>query len=172
MANTIMLKNVRLSFLSIFKKAVFEGKEGKYEGTALLDKNDEATHKKVMAAIETCKKENKIKCGADKYFIKDGDDSEYDGYEGHWALKASNNKRPTVLNTDKTPLTEEDEVVYAGCYADVLIEPWAQNNQFGKRINANLLGIRFRKDGAPFSDGGKVASADDFDDVDGEEDEY
>lgn len=166
---TVKIPNGRISFPSLFKKASFDGKEGKYEATILFPKTDTKTYDAIMASIEASKKENKVKVGADKVFIKDGDDIEYDGYAGHWAIKASNNKRPTVINRDKTPLVEEDEVVYAGCFVNAIIEPWAQNNNYGKRINANLLGIQFVKDGDAFGDGGKTATADDFDTIDDDE---
>jgi len=166
---TIKIPNARLSFPSLFQKANFNGDVTKYEATVLFPKSDTKTYDAVMSAIEECKKANKLKVGADKLFIKDGDDSEYDGYEGHWAIKASNNKRPTVINRDKTPLVEEDEVMYAGCYVNAIIEPWGQNNSWGKRINANLLGVQFVKDGEPFSDGGKTADVDDFEDIEDEE---
>lgn len=165
----ITLKNVRLSFPSLFKKSSFNGQEGKYEATFLIPKSDEKTYKAIMDMIESCKKDNKVKVASDKLCIKDGDEIEYDGYEGHWAVKASNNSRPLVINRDKTPLVEEDEVVYAGCYVNARIEAWAQNNQYGKRINANLLGVQFVKDGDPFTDG-KTASTDDFDEL--EDDEF
>ena len=169
---TVKIPNARLSFPSLFKKSSFDGStDGKYEATLLFPKSDTKTYKAVINAIEACKKDNKIKVGADKVFIKDGDDIEYDGYAGHWAVKASNNKRPTVINRDKTALVEEDEVIYAGCYVNAIIEPWGQNNTYGKRVNSNLLGIQFVKDGAPFGDGGKVASEDDFDDLPEDEDE-
>ena len=165
---TVKIPNGRISFPSLFKKASFNGVEGKYEATILFPKSDTKTYDAIMASIEECKKDNKVKVGADKLYIKDGDEMDYDGCEGHWAVKASNNKRPTVINRDKTPLVEEDEVIYGGCYVNAIIEPWAQNNQYGKRVNANLLGIQFVKDGEPFGDGGKTADADDFDDIDDE----
>lgn len=171
MAENIMIKGARLSFPSLFKKAVFDGAEGKYEGTFLFPKSDKKTHKVIMDAIATIKSENKAKVGDDKLCIKDGDTIDYDGYEGMWAVKASNTKRPTVINRDKSPLTEDDEVLYAGCYVDVIINLWYQNNKFGKRVNANLLGVRFVKGGDPFGDGAKVADADEFDDDDDYEDD-
>lgn len=165
----IIIKNARLSFPSLFKKAVFEGKEGKYEATLLFPKSDKETYNKIMAEIERIKSENKNpKISADKLFIKDGDELDYDGCEGMWAVKASNNKRPTVINRDKTPLVEEDEVLYAGCYVNAIIDGWFQNNQFGKRVNANLLGVQFAKDGEPLGSGGQTADVDDFEDIDEE----
>lgn len=165
MANTVKLKNVRLSFPSLFKKSSFEGNEGKFEGTFLFPKSDKETEKIVRDAIEACKKEtNNSKVPESKLCIKDGDEFEYDGYAGMWAVKAGNNKRPTVIGKDRSPLAEEDGVLYAGCYVNAIIEPWSQNNKYGKRINANLLGVQFAKDGEPFGDG-PVDVTDDFDDV-------
>ncbi len=163
---TITIPNGRLSFPSLFNKASFEGKEGKYEATILFPKTDTVTYDKIIAAIDACKKDNKnTKVPASKYFIQDGDEKEYDGYEGMWAVKGGNNKRPTVINRDKTPLVEEDEVMYAGCYVNAIVEPWSQSNQFGKRINANLLGVQFVKDGEVFGNGGTTADTNDFEDL-------
>lgn len=171
MAKKIMLKNVRLSFPSLFSKSEFEGKQGKFEATLLLDKSDKKQYKAIMDAIEECKKEANKKVPESKYFIKDGDEifeeKEYDGYENMFAIKAGNSKRPTVIDRDKTPIAEEDEKVYAGCFVNAIVSPWVQDNQYGKRVNANLLGIQFVKDGEAFGDA-VVASDDDFDEIEDE----
>ena len=161
----IKLENVRLSFPSIFRRAVFEGDEGKYEATFLIPKDDKKTKKALDAAIEAAIAEAKVKVPKDKYCLKDGDESEYDGYEGNWSLKAANSKRPTVINRDKSPLTEEDEVIYAGCRVNAIIDIWIQNNKWGKRVNANLYGVQFLADDTPFGQG-PVDVTDDFDELD------
>ena len=167
----IKIKNARLSFPSLFRKSSFNGEEGKYEATFLIPKKgNEEWYEETMAEIEALKKDKKIKVASDKVFIKDGDDIDYDGYEGCWAVKASNNKRPTCLDRTRSAVTEDDELFYAGCYVNAVVEPWAQNNQYGKRINANLLGVQFVKDGEPFGDGGTSASEDDFDDLGDDDD--
>ena len=97
----------------------------------------------------------------DKICMKDGDSIDYAGYAGTMSLKASSTKRPIIIDRDKSPLTEDDNKFYAGCYVNASLELWAQNNQFGKRINCNLLGVQFMKDGEPFADGVK-GSIDDF----------
>lgn len=163
MAKVIKLKNVRLSFPSLFSKAVFNGVEGKYEATFLLPKTEVAVYDEIMAEIEAVKKDGKIK--TDKLCISDGDNSEYDGYAGNWAIKASNNKRPPVFNKDKSIVMEADEIVYAGCYVNANIDFWAQNNSFGKRVNSNLLGLQFKADGDSF-EGSFVATDADFDEED------
>lgn len=168
---SIKLNHVRLSFPSLFQKAQFDGTETKYEATFLLDKVKHAATIKEIEAFIAAKVASDLK-GAkvpgNKLCLRDGDEVEYDGYAGHMTLKASTKKRPLVLNKDKSPLTEEDGVVYSGCYVNAIIDLWAQDNQFGKRINATLLGVQFAADGEAFSSGGKSANPDDFDDLDGE----
>lgn len=168
---TIKLNNVRLSFPSLFQKAQFDGTETKYEATFLLDKVKHAAvikqiEEAIAAKITSDLKGAKVP--STKLCLRDGDEVEYDGYAGHMALKASTKKRPLVLNKDKSPLTEEDGVVYSGCYVNGIIDLWTQNNQFGKRINATLLGVQFAGDGEAFASGGSGVSVDDFDDLDGE----
>ena len=87
------------------------------------------------------------------------------------SIKAANNKRPMVIDRDKSPLTEDDNKIYAGCYVNAVIELWFQNNGFGKRVNANLLGVQFLKDGEPFGDNAG-ASADDFDAFGDDDEEF
>jgi len=160
----IILKDVRLSFPSLFHKAVFNGEETKFEATFLINK---ATHgpkiKEIKAEIDALIKENLkgAKIPPDKICLKDGDDIDYAGYAGNMSLKASSTKRPIVIDRDKSPLTEDDNKFYAGCYVNASLELWVQNNQYGKRINCNLLGVQFHKDGEPFADGVK-GSLDDF----------
>ncbi len=164
----IHLKNVRLSFPSIFKRSVFDGKEGKFEATFLLDKSDKATKKTLDEAIKVAIDEAKIKVPADKRCLKDGDESEYGGYEGTWSVKAGSSKRPTLITRDKTPIVEDDDVLYSGCYVNAIVDIWIQNNQYGKRVNANLYGIQFVKDGEPFGRGNEDVT-DDFDDLEDDE---
>lgn len=171
MSNTkITLKNVRLSFPSIFRRASFNGEEGKFEATFLLTKDGDAAQiAMIEAAIEEAIKTAKIKVPSDKRCLKDGDDVEYDGYAGCMSFKASTNKRPTLINRDKSPLVEDDNVLYAGCYVNAICDIWVQNNNYGRRVNANLYGIQFVKDGQPFGSG-DVDVTDEFDAFDDEDD--
>ena len=147
----IKLNNVRLSFPALFEREKFEGKEGKFAATFLSDKEKKENYQAVIAECERVQKEAKIKVPRDKWCIRDGDESEYDGYQGCWSIKASTDKRPTIVNRDRTPISKDDEILYAGCYVNAIISLWVQNNQFGKRINANLLAVQFVADGEEFS---------------------
>ena len=159
----IKLSNVRLSFPNIFKRATFQGVEGKFEATFLLNKKTQADQiEKLQSAIDEAIKEAKVKVPKDKYCLKDGDDFEYDGYERHMAFKASTNKRPTLIDRDKSPLVEDDGKPYAGCYVNAIVDIWIQSNDFGKRANSNLFGIQFYADGDAFGSG-DIDVTDEFD---------
>ena len=162
----IQLKNVRLSFPSIFQRASFNGEQGKFEATFLLNKETQADQIAALEkAIDTAIAEAKVKVPSDKRCLKDGDEFDYDGYAGHMAFKASTNRRPTVIDRDKTPLAEDDGKPYAGCYVNAIVDIWVQNNSYGKRANGNLFGIQFFKDGEAFG-AGDTDVTDDFDDMD------
>jgi len=169
----IALKNVRLSFPSLFQKAQFNGIDGKYEATFLLHKKD---HAKEIAEIEAgikamiAKDLKGVKLGSDKLCLRDGDDVEYQGYSDHMSFKASTKKRPLVIAKDKSPLTEDDGVIYGGCYVNGSVELWAQNNEYGKRINGTLLGVQFARDGESFASGSS-GSLSDFDDISDDSDD-
>ena len=57
----IQLKNVRLSFPSLFQRAQFNGEDGKYEATFLFSKKDKKLKDKLDKAIAAKLKEANIK---------------------------------------------------------------------------------------------------------------
>jgi hypothetical protein len=156
------LKNVRLSFPSLYERSKMENTDGpgKYEATFLLPKSDKKQHQMLLKIAEAAIAESGIKIPKDKRCIKDGDDVEYDGYEGNWSIKASTKKRPQTFDRDLTPLDSEDEKFYPGCYVNASLDFWIQDNQYGKRLNCNLYGVQFAKDGEEFGD--SVDVSDDF----------
>jgi hypothetical protein len=164
----IILKNVRISFPSLFKKGSFNGEETKYESTFLLDKVEHADSiaeikAQIAGLVKTSLKGAKV--AADKICLRDGDEVEYDGYAGCYSIKCSTKKRPIVIDRDRSPLTEDDGKPYGGCYVNASIDLWTQNNAWGKRINCTLLAVQFAKDGEPFADGA-TGDVNDFDMLD------
>lgn len=171
--SNIKMQNVRLSFPSLFRFEEFGGEStGKYAATFVLDKKDHADTidkiQKEMARLQ--KEELKGKLPAEKLAMKDGDEMGRPEFEGKMTIKASTKRRPTVINRDKSPIAEEDEVIYAGCYVNAIISLWPQNNQYGKRVNASLEGVQFARDGEPFGAGG--VSVDEFDAFETEEEDF
>lgn len=170
----LKLNDVRIAFPVLFEPKTVNG-EGKpaFSSSFLLDPAD-AQVKAINAAIGQVAKEKwgtkadailKQMRAQDKVCLHDGDlKSNYDGFPGMLYVSARAATRPLVIDRDKSPLAESDGRPYAGCYVNCSIELWAQDNNYGKRVNASLRGVQFFRDGDAFA-GGAPASEDEFDDV-------
>lgn len=178
----VKLTNVRLSFAHIFTaqpgKKQEDGSIGKpkFNCAFLIPKNTKEGKKHIEAMKEAMRQARDAKWGAkppklkaEKLCLRDGDQEDYDGYEGMMYVSASNTRRPTVIDRDRSPLTEEDGKPYSGCYVNAIVRIWCQDNEFGKRINASLEGVQFVKDGEAF--GAAPLDADSFDDLGEDEDD-
>lgn len=169
---TILVMNVRLSYPHLDKPYAGPSSDGgkaepAYSCTGLMDKR---THKEAMQLIRDAGRElmlaNKIKdIAADRKFLRDGDLSGKETDEGMWKVVAREKNPPILRDEDNRTVERVDagRKFYGGCYGNVLIRPWLQNNQWGKRLNANLLAVQFTKDGEPFGEG--RISDDDVDEV-------
>jgi hypothetical protein len=175
----LALKNVRLAFPQIFKAGSFAGGGDPAFSAAFIFPEDHPAKKQVEDACIAIAKEKwgakweavyKTIKTADKLAIHNGDTkAEYEGYEGNFFVNSRNKVRPTIRDTDgRTELTEADGRPYGGCYVVAHIELYAQDNDYGKRINASLRGIQFYRDGDAFAGGG-VAGDEEFEPLDVEE---
>jgi hypothetical protein len=161
----LMLNNVRLSFPKIFTAEGFEGGAPAFSLTAIFPK-DHPDLAKWEAAVDQVGSDKwaakwpemkKLLTQQDKLPIHDGlNKAHLDGYEGNLFISARSPQRPVVVDVDRTPLTEADGKPYAGCYCNVSVEFWAQDNKYGKRINTKLRGVQFARDGESFSGGGAM----------------
>lgn len=172
----IMLKNARLAFPNLFEPVQVNGEgEPRYNATLLLA-GDHPQLKELRAKIKAVAVEKwnktadatlKAIAAKDAICLHDGDTkSQYDGFAGGMfvAAAAQANARPTVIDGQRSPVTAKDGKVYAGCYVNASIELWAQDNKWGKRVNAQLRGVQFLRDGDAFS-AGRPADSDEFEDV-------
>lgn len=162
---SILVNKVRLSFPKLFKKHAFKPADTpKFSAMFIIDK-DNVDLAALKTAIRECmmdkwgKKPNGLKIGLRPGSEKD----ELDGFDDtNMFFNANTEKRPGVYDADRSVLTEEDSRPYAGCYVNARITPWAQDNEFGKRINFELNGVQFDSDGESFGGGGAPASSDEF----------
>lgn len=172
----ILLKNCRLAFPNLFTPTTVGG-EGKPRYSAMLilptdhPQVKEINDKMVAIAKEKwgAKAADTFKAlkASDKLAIHDGDTkSQYDGVAGNLFISAAaqESARPSVFDQNKSPLTERDGKPYAGCYINASIDLWSQDNKYGKRINAQLRGVQFFKDGDAFA-AGRPADSDEFEEV-------
>ncbi len=175
----LKLKNVRLAFPSLFTASSPKG-GGKpaFSCSFILPPNHPQVAE-IEAAMAAVAKEKwgakgdavlKALKAADKVCLHNGDTkADYDGYAGNLFVSTRSNVRPSVFDGQKNPLSEADGVIYSGCYVNGNIELWAQDNEYGKRINAQVRGVQFYKDGDAFAGGGKAADADEFDEISAED---
>ena len=171
----IMLRDVRLAFPSLFKQSAPKaGGELAFSGSFLMPKN----HKQLAELNTAFKAVAKEKWGvkadavlkaliaADKTALHNGDaKSEYEGFEGNMFVSARSKVRPSIFDQQRNELSEQDGKPYSGCYVNVSLELWAQDNSYGKRINAQLRGVQFLRDGDAFAGGARPADADEFDEI-------
>lgn len=154
----IKLINVRASYPHLAEPYKGDGENDK-PSFGIVGLLPHGSHKEaallVKEAIDKLAKESKLTVAKDKRCLRNGDDGDKEEAFGHYTVSARENKRPKVrgLDNQEVPKDEIEELIYGGCYVDILIRLWAQDNKFGKRINANLVAVRFRKDGEAFGEG-------------------
>ena len=86
-----------------------------------------------------------------------------EGYEGQYFLAGRSYVKPTVLDADRSVLTADSGKPYSGCYVNAVVRIWPQSGEFGKRINCQLMGVQFAKDGESFGGSRRPADVADFD---------
>jgi hypothetical protein len=173
----LTLKNVRLSFPDIFEAKSVNNGAPRYTANFLIPKTDKEQLRAVKVIIDeiTAEEFNGKALPGERTPFKDGDESDYDGYAGHYAVSAAKpakNGRPTIVDKDKSPLTADDGKPYAGCYVNAIVRFYSINGKsdtksdksYGKRICCSLEAIQFWKDGEPF--GAPKADLDELPDCD------
>lgn len=125
----VLTPEFRVSYPHVFKPSVMKGTNNapKYSITMLFSKDSN------LDIIKNAIRDAKIaRFGADKNSwpktirspVEDGDSAKSDGsergegYEGHWAIKASTNEdqRPGVVDENVQPILDQSKF-YPGCYA-------------------------------------------------------
>jgi hypothetical protein len=173
----VKLQNVRISFPNLFEAKAINGEgEPRFSSAFVIVPGSE--NAKLLASTMAAVAKEKWGAKADGILSelkskgrvaykeaplsKDGE--VYDGFEGMHSLNASTPTRPAVIDRDTAVLTPADGRPYGGCFVDCSIDLWAQDNSWGKRINAKLRWVQFRSDGDAFS-GGAPVSQDEFQNI-------
>lgn len=180
----VQISNVRLAFPSIFKPSARTPQDVPYYSALFPVQPGSENDRRIKDAIGQVVKE-KYGAKADKrlaqllakgdVFYKEGPKSNkegdpYDGFEGMNHFRASNKGPLVIVDRKGHPVTEAQGLIYAGCYVNVQIDVWVQDNQHANRVNGKLLAIQFVKDGEPFGGGVRVG-VDTFAPLEDEEEE-
>lgn len=179
----IMLTDVRLSYAYLFNPMVGTDDKGNTTRNfcthAIMPPNHPAIEllKAAQREVAQAKWGNQWQAimtalaGQDKLALHAGNVSKpgQEGYEGNYYVSANSKQRPTLVETRggvNVQLVESDGRPYSGCFANVMIAVYAQDPKgekakFGKRINAQLMGVQFLRHGDAFG-GGRVAKPEEF----------
>lgn len=178
---TIRIDNVRLSYPHLDIPYKSEGDDGNTKESFSLEAMlPKGTHtaakdliKKVLNQIQV---DNDAKVKTEHWFLKNGDESDKPEYEGHFLVKASDTRRPSVRNRDGSVMSEREigDRIYGGCWGNILIRPWYFNGKakngktYPKRLLANLVAVQFVRDDEPFGEG-RISDEGVWDAVDGDD---
>ncbi|WP_438265244.1 DUF2815 family protein [Clostridium tyrobutyricum] len=164
----------RFSYLNCFEPQSINGSDPKYSVSAIIDKKDKETIKKIQAAIEVAKKESIAKWGGKipanlKTPLRDGDVDRPDdeAYAGSYFLNANSKQAPQVVDKSVQPILDQSEV-YSGCYGRISVTFYGYNSNGNRGIAAGLGNIQLLKAGTPL--GSRTNASDDFEAVEAEED--
>lgn len=169
--NTITVKKVRVSYPHFdvpYAGKNDDGKEGKakYGGVFLMPKQPIYFPAKDIIKGEIDKLVAAAKLPgmqAANKFLRDGNlRPDKPVWVGNFTISANEVRRPALRGRGVDPRTgrarivepkEAAELFYGGCWVNILIRPWYQNNSWGKKVNANLLAVQFVADDEPFGEG-------------------
>ncbi len=192
----VNLKNVRIGWVNVFEKAKDSTNDkgdvvkGKFQLTCYLDKNDPQITRLDSAILAELTEKLKSEKAAEKWMdrnygfgnhadkccVRDLEerDKPIEGLEEGLYFKATSHKRPVIMTSLGEKQIErgltldgddiEGQEVYAGCYANVSVEFYWYDNY--KTLLANILGVRFHKDGDAFGGAGETADENDLSDDD------
>lgn len=166
----VKLRDVRLSFPDLLEPSAYnpENKPDpvlKYGCHIVYEEGSDA-HKEVEKAVkavakekmgETWQKDFKIIMKSGKCFAMSDGEEKYG--EGMLYASAKSKTKPK-LKDDKNNDVTEDGVFYSGCYVHAIFDIY-YTAKGGKKICAELKGVKFAKDGDAFG-GGSPISDDEF----------
>ena len=168
----------RLSYPHVFSKFAPNGDtaSGKYMTNVLIPKEEKETIKAIQQAIETAKKSGIVSKWGGKepkkldMPLRDGDTDKDDDevYAGHFYVNAKSNTRPGIVDKNKAPIVDEDDI-YSGVWAIMSVTFYAYDVNGNRGVACGLNNIMKYKDDERL--GGRASAESDFADLDMEDDE-
>lgn len=154
--NTIFITKARVSYPHLFRQPIIKGDLGKCGATLLLEPGHPAIAK-IEAEIAAIQRErwDGMKLPPSRLCMRSGEERMKPEYGDAMGVSCNvKSGAALVLAGDgRTPITSETESrIYAGCYVNAKIALWGQDNDHGKRVNAELVAIQFAADGPPLDD--------------------
>lgn len=180
--DSILLRQVRCSYPHLDKPWTMGEGEPKYQMEGMIPKTKEYEPglRALKARINAIIRENKTaELPESRLCLKDGASTGKPEKADYYVFKASENNAPKLRGRRRDPRTGMAEVIpnedankvfYGGCWVNMVVKFWWQNNKHGKRVNANLLIVQFVQDDDAFGRG-RISDEDVDDFLDEIEDE-
>lgn len=175
--NKVVFGPCRLSYTHLFSKYSPDGDpaNGKYMTNVLIPKSEKETIKAIKQAIEAGKQAAIVSKWGGKEPKKmdlplhDGDDKEDDDiYTDHFYVNAKCNTRPGIVDKDKQPITDEDDM-YSGVWAIISVTFYGYDVSGNRGVACGLNNVMKYKDGDRL--GGRISAESEFEDIDVDGDE-
>lgn len=176
--NRIVFGPCRLSYTHLFSKYAPDGDaaNGKFMTNVLIPKAEKETVKAIQQAIDAAKKAATVSKWGGKepkkldMPLRDGDTDKEDDevYEGCFFVNAKSNTRPGIVDKNKAPIVDEDEM-YSGVYGIVSVTFYGYDVNGNRGVACGLNNVMKFKDGERL--GGRSSAESDFADVDMEDDD-
>lgn len=177
--NTVVrFNNVRIAFPHLYEKQVPKGSPGAtpafsadfiidplvnadewkaFEQTllALATNKWPEIAKEVLAAIA---QDRKMRCyGKGQEKLHKTTMKPMDGFEGMLYVSGRNTDTVDIYNQQgklvdpKNALDVSSKKIYGGCYVNMAVKLWPQDNAYGRAIRGELVAVQFLRDGEPFA---------------------
>lgn len=168
-------KDTRWSYCNVWDAKSINGGTPKFSVSLIIPKSDEATVRKIKAAIEAAYHDGESKLRGNgkavpplvaiKNPLRDGDTERPDdpAYANSYFVNANSATAPGVVDADCNPILTRSEV-YSGVYGRASISFYAFNSNGNRGIACGLNNLQKICDGEPL--GGRTSAESDFADDD------
>ena len=168
-------KDTRWSYCNVWDAKSINGGTPKFSVSLIIPKSDEATVRKIKAAIDAAYHDGESKLRGNgkavpplvaiKNPLRDGDTESGDelAYKNAYFVSANSATAPGVVDADCNPILTRSEV-YSGVYGRASISFYAFNSNGNRGIACGLNNLQKIRDGEPL--GGRASAESDFADDD------
>lgn len=168
-------KDTRWSYCNVWDAKSINGGTPKFSVSLIIPKSDEATVRKIKAAIDAAYHDGESKLRGNgkvvpplvaiKNPLRDGDTERSDdpAYANSYFVNANSATAPGVVDADCNPILTRSEV-YSGVYGRASISFYAFNSNGNRGIACGLNNLQKIRDGEPL--GGRASAESDFADDD------
>ena len=96
--------------------------------------------------------------------FKDGDEENWDGYEGHLFIRTTSVRPPKLIDQNRNEVTGADieKMFYAGCWVRAAVNPFTYDNSGNKGVSFGLQLVQFIRNDVPFSGSVRIDQIDEL----------